>query len=74
MRLIVASVAAVLGGIAMFLGLFAGFAAAAWIFVFGDNPWPTWSGAVLILLPAAFALVGAISIFRSIMSRQSSLG
>ena len=64
MRTLIAILAAIIGGIAMFIGLFAACAGFAWIFVFGDNPWPSWSSAVLILIPAAGAMIGAIILFR----------
>ena len=64
MRTLIAILAAIIGGIAMFMGLFAACAGFAWIFVFGDNPWPSWSSAVLILIPAAGAMIGAIILFR----------
>ena len=67
MRILIAIIAATIGGIAMFIGLFAACAGFAWIFVFGDNPWPVWSDAVLILVPAAGALIGAVSLFRAMM-------
>jgi hypothetical protein len=70
MRILIAIIAATIGGFAMFIGLFAACAGFAWIFVFGDNPWPNWSGAVLILVPAAGALIGAVSVFRAVMERR----
>ena len=70
MRILIAIAAATIGGIAMFIGLFAACAGFAWIFVFGDNPWPSWSGAALILIPAAGALIGALSLFRMVMGAR----
>ena len=67
MRVLVATIAAIVCWIVMFIGLFAGCAGVAWIFVFGDNPWPAWSNTVLILVPAAGALIGALAVFRSVM-------
>ena len=73
MRILIAIVAATIGGIAMFIGLFAACAGFAWIFVFGDNPWPGWSGAALILIPAAGALIGAVSLFRIVRDGRGAL-
>jgi hypothetical protein len=69
MRLPLAIVVAFVGGIAIFIGLFAASAGFAWIFVFGDNPWPSWSGVVLILIPAAGAIIGAFRLFRAMTGR-----
>ena len=60
MRALIAILAATIGGIAMFIGLFAACAGFAWIFVFGDNSRPSWSSAVLILIPAAGAMIGIL--------------
>jgi hypothetical protein len=68
MRLFIAIVAAIVVWVAMFVGLVAGCAGVAWIFVFGDNPWPAWSGTVLMLIPAAGALLGAVAVFRSVLN------
>ncbi len=73
MRILIAIVAATIGGIAMFIGLFAACAGFAWMFVFGDNPWPNWSSAALILIPAAGALIGAVSLFRIVRDGRASL-
>ena len=73
MRILIAILAATIGGIAMFISLFAACAGFAWIFVFGDNPWPSWSSAVLILIPAAGALIGAISLFRIVKDGRAPL-
>ena len=73
MRILIAIVAAIIGGIAMFIGLFAACAGFAWIFVFGDNPWPSWSSAALILIPAAGALIGAVGLFRIVRDGRASL-
>jgi hypothetical protein len=73
MRIFIAILAAAIGGIAMFIGLFAACAGFAWIFVFGDNPWPSWSSAALILIPAAGALIGAVSLFRIVRDGRAAL-
>ena len=73
MRALIAILAATIGGIAMFIGLFAACAGFAWIFVFGDNPWPSWSSAVLILIPAAGAMIGAIILFRIVRDARPVL-
>jgi apolipoprotein N-acyltransferase len=70
MRLLLAATAALIVWIAIFVGLFAASAGIAWIFLFGDDPWPDWSNIVLILLPALGALPGAIAAFRTVMERK----
>lgn len=55
LRVILTLLAAVLGGWAGLMTLGGGAAGFAWIFLFGDDPWPTW-GEWLIL---AFAIIGA---------------
>lgn len=64
MRILLAIIAAAIAAIVAFMALFAACAGFAWIFVFGDNPWPSWSGVALIVPPAAGALVIAYLVFR----------
>jgi hypothetical protein len=69
MRALVALLAATVAGIIVFVGAFAGCAGVAWIFVFGDNPWPSWSSAVLLTLPAIAAVAAGWATFRSVLRR-----
>ena len=68
MRRLIALIAAAAVGIAAFLGFAAGMAGVAWIFLFGDDPWPWWSSAVIFVPAAIIALATALSLYRSIMA------
>jgi hypothetical protein len=70
MRLLLAIVAAAVAAIVAFVTLFAACAGMAWIFLFGDNPWPSWSGAALIVPPAAGALFVGYLVFRVVSGGQ----
>ena len=70
MRLLLAIVAALVAAILAFMTFFAACAGMAWVFVFGDNPWPSWSGAALILPPAAGALFIGYLVFRALSGGQ----
>jgi uncharacterized membrane protein HdeD (DUF308 family) len=69
MRTLIALLAATLAAIIVFVGAFAGCAGVAWIFVFGDNPWPSWSSAILLILPAIAGVAAAWVTFRSVLRR-----
>ena len=68
MRRLVALIAAAAIGIAAFLVFAAGMAGVAWIFLFGDDPWPWWSSAVIFVPGGIVALAAAASLYRSIMA------
>jgi len=68
MRRLLALLSAAAFAVAAFIGLSAGMAGVAWIFLFGDDPWPWWSSAVIFVPAALVALVTAASLYRSIMS------
>lgn len=63
MRILLAIVAAFVVAVVVFIGAFAGCAGIAWVFIFGDNPWPTWSNAALLILPAIAAAATAWKTF-----------
>jgi hypothetical protein len=65
MRLLLAIAAALVAAIVTFIGAFAICAGAAWIFIFGDDPWPEWSNAALLILPAIAAVVATWRTFRN---------
>jgi membrane protein YdbS with pleckstrin-like domain len=71
MRLALAVLGAAAVAVAMFIGLFAAAAGFAWIYLFGDDPWPDWSGAVLLLVPAVVSLISAIKVFQALMRRRT---
>ena len=56
--------AALAAAVATFIGAFAACAGVAWVFIFGDNPWPDWSNAVLLILPAIAAIAASRGTFR----------
>ena len=68
MRRLIALVAAAAIGIPAFLGFAAGMAGVAWIFLFGDDPWPWWSSAVIFVPAGIIALATAASLYRTIMA------
>jgi hypothetical protein len=58
--LLVYAVPALLASVAVALALSGALAGALWLFVFGDNPWPSWAGKVLVALTVlAFAATWA---------------
>lgn len=67
-RKIAAIIAGVAFGIAAFLGLFAVCAGVAWLYLFGDDPWPEWSWVVLVLPPLLGAGVAGYGLFHTIMT------
>ena len=60
-RIVLTALAAMIGGYAGLILVGGGAAGAAWIFVFGDDPWPKWSEIVIPLVALAGALAGAFS-------------
>ena len=51
--------AATVGAVAVLAGF-------AWIFVFGDDPWPAWSDAAIMTVALIFAATAGIATARSI--------
>jgi hypothetical protein len=68
MRRLLAVIAAAAVGIPIFLGCAAGMAGVAWILLFGDDPWPWWSSAVIFVPAGIIALAAAVSLYRTIMT------
>jgi hypothetical protein len=46
-------------------------AGVAWIFLFGDDPWPWWSSAVIFVPSGIIALSAAASLYRTIITWQA---
>ena len=57
------------------VGAVAVLAGVAWIFVFGDNPWPEWSNAAIMTIALIFAAIAGFGTARSIWqsTRSSSV-
>jgi hypothetical protein len=68
MRRLIALITAAAIAVAAFLVFAAGMAGVAWIFLFGDDPWPWWSSAVIFVPAGLVALAAAASLYRSIMA------
>ena len=66
MRLVLAVIAALAVAVAVFIAVFAGSAGLAWIFLFGDNQWPEWSSAALLIIPAIAAAISGWRAFTSV--------
>ena len=61
-RIILTAIAAVIGGYAGLIAIGGGAAGIAWIFLFGDDPWPRWSEIVIPLVALAGAIAGAVGL------------
>ncbi len=60
LRIVLAAAAAGIGGWVGLLTVGGGAAGVAWIFLFGDDPWPKWGEALIVILAAAGAVGGAV--------------
>jgi len=60
-RIILTALAAAIGGYAGLIMVGGGAAGVAWIFLFGDDPWPKWSEIAIPLVALAGAIAGAVS-------------
>ena len=58
-RIVLTVLAAMIGGYAGLIAIGGGAAGIAWIFLFGDDPWPRWSEIVIPLVALAGSLAGA---------------
>jgi hypothetical protein len=58
-RVVLTVLAALIGGYAGLLVVGGGAAGLAWIFLFGDDPWPRWSEIAIPLVALAGAAAGA---------------
>lgn len=67
MRLLLAILSAIASATGVFICLFAACAGVAWIYLFGDDPWPSWSWVVLIVPPAVAAILAGVNAFRKVM-------
>jgi len=60
----------IVGGLIMafaaLIGTVAVLAGVAWIFIFGDDPWPEWSNAAIMTIALIVAAIAGISTVRSI--------
>jgi len=74
-RIVLTVLAAMIGGYAGLIAIGGGAAGIAWIFLFGDDPWPRWSEIVIPLVALAGSLAGAWmfgqAAWRSTGSRRS---
>ena len=59
-RIVLTALAAMIGGWAGLIAVGDGAAGFAWIFLFGDDPWPKWSEIVIPLVALAGAIAGAL--------------
>ena len=59
LRILLTALAAAIGGWAGLIAVGGGAAGIAWIFLFGDDPWPAWSEPVIMVIALAGALTGA---------------
>jgi len=60
-RILLTVLAAMIGGYAGLIIVGGGAAGVAWIFLFGDDPWPRWSEIAIPLVALAGAIAGAAS-------------
>lgn len=60
LRTMLTVVAAVVGGWAGMVTVGGGAAGIAWIFLFGDDPWPKWGEALIVAAAAIGAIGGAV--------------
>ena len=65
LRILLTIVAAAFGGWAGLIAIGGGAAGIAWIFLFGDDPWPAWSDPVIMSIALAGAIGGAIVLGRA---------
>ena len=61
-RLVLTILAALIGGWVGLIMIGGGAAGLAWIFLFGDDPWPKWSEIVIPLVALAGCLAGAFAL------------
>ena len=64
-RIVLTALAAMIGGYAGLILVGGGAAGIAWIFLFGDDPWPKWSEIVIPLVALVGAIAGAVSFGRA---------
>ncbi|MCL6739699.1 hypothetical protein LZ518_00890 [Sphingomonas sp. RB56-2] len=60
-RIVLTTLAALIGGWGGMIVVGGGAAGIGWIFLFGDDPWPRWSEIVIPLVAFAGAIAGAAS-------------
>jgi fatty acid desaturase len=58
-RILLTCLAALIGGWAGLIAIGGGAAGIAWIFLFGDDPWPKWSEIAIPLVALAGSLAAA---------------
>ena len=58
-RIVLTALAAMIGGYVGMIVVGGGAAGFAWIFLFGDDPWPRWSEIVIPLVALVGAAAGA---------------
>ena len=59
-RILLTALAAMIGGWGGMIAIGGGAAGIAWIFLFGDDPWPRWSEIAIPLVALAGAIAGAV--------------
>jgi hypothetical protein len=64
-RILLTILAAAIGAWAGLMVVGGGAAGIAWIFLFGDDPWPRWSEIVIPLVALAGAVSGAAALGRA---------
>ena len=67
----VAGVAGFFAGVMTFGGAAAG---AAWIFLFGDDPWPAWSGPAIMLVAVGGGLLWGLGIGMTVWRATGRMG
>ena len=65
LRLVLTFFAAAIGGWAGLMMVGGGAAGVAWIFVFGDDPWPRWGEAAIVIFACVGMIGGAVMLGRA---------
>jgi len=66
LRILLTAIASAIGAYVGLLAIGGGAAGFAWIFLFGDDPWPRWSEIVIPVVALAGAIAGGILLGRSV--------
>lgn len=61
-RIVLTALAAIVGGWAGLIAVGGGVAGFAWVFLFGDDPWPRWSEIAIPVVALAGCLAGALAL------------
>ncbi len=61
-RIMLTAIAAIIGGYAGLIIVGGGAAGIAWLFLFGDDPWPRWSEILIPLVALLGLIAGAVAL------------